>query len=430
MFMKHIKKFALIAGLVVAFAVIAGPKVMNAARAEDQSAAQETNAGIVTELWTVKPSTFTKDLFFMGTLESEATSNLSSKISAVVLSIHAEEGESVEQGDLLVTLDQEALAAKKAIMLAQRQTLSNQIAYLSSEVGSFYSDSPMNYKLASLKESLEFQKQEYESAKLLYEAGAISELALDQAMLQIDTMTYQAQELEATMSSTYDQLNNEKQTALSRRNEIDAAIYELDLTLSEAEVRAPYDGIVRQFHVAAGDLSAPGKPLVTMDKSGVQKVVLQAGETDLIQLKAGMRAELTFSGSDAVQVGTVTSVSSSIHPVTRIGEVEISVEGMTLDAPVGASAQVRVVLEQEENQVMIPLEAVKQLNGESVVYVSEDGTRVVERPVTIGKKQGERVQITEGLKPGDVIAVTNLEALYDGGAIYDFSAETEGAVRP
>ena len=428
--MKHIKKFALVAGFVVALGVFVGPKVIKAVAAEDQSADQEMEAGIVTELWTVAPSTLTKDLFFMGTLESEATSNLSAKMTAQVLSIHAEEGQSVHQGDLLVTLDQEGLAAKKAIMTAQRQTLSNQIAYLDSEVGTFFLEHPMTYKLSSLKESLEFQKKEYESARILYEAGAISELALDQAALQIDSMTYQAKELEATLNSTYDQLNNEWRTALSRRNELDAAIHELDLTLSEAEVRAPYDGLVRQLHVAAGDLAAPGKPLVTMDKSGVQKVVLQAGETDLIQLKTGMRAELTFSGSEEVQMGTVTSVSSSVHPVTRIGQVEISVENMTLEAPVGASAQVRVVLEQEENQVMIPLEAVKQLNNETVVYVSEDGTRVVERWVTIGKKQGERFQITEVLMPGEVIAATNLEALYDGAAIYVFSDETQGAVRP
>lgn len=426
MFMKHIKKVVLVAGLAVALAVFAGPKVMKAALAEDQGTAEEPNRGIVTELSAVQPSTLSRDLFFMGTLESEATSNLSSKITAAVLKTHAAEGQAVKQGDLLVTLDQEALAAKKSIMLAQRQTLSNQIAYLSGEVGSFYSDNPMNYKLSSLNESLEFQKQEYESAQILYEAGAISELALDQAALQIDTMTYQAQELEATMNSTYDQLRNEKQTALSRRNEIDAAIRELNLTIAEAEVRAPYDGIIRQLHVAAGDLAAPGKPLVTMDKSGVQKVVLQAGETDLIQLKTGMSAELTFSGSEAVQMGTVTFVSPSIHPVTRIGQVEISVEGMTLEAPMGASVQVRVVLEQEENQMMVPLDAVKQLKGQYVVYVSEDGTSVVERQVTIGKKQNGKYQIIEGLEPGEVIAVTNLDDLYDGAAVYNFSNTKEG----
>lgn len=283
----------------------------------------------------------------------------------------------------------------------------------------------MIYKLSSLQDSLEFQKQEYESAQILYEAGAISELALDQAALQVDTMAYQAQELEASMNNTYDQLKNEQQTALSKRNEIDAAIREMELTLSEAEIRAPYDGTVRQLHIAAGDLAAPGKPIVTLDKGGVSKVVLQVGEMDLIQLKSGMSAELTFSGSEVIQYGIVTLVSPSIHPVTRIGQVEISVDGMTLEAPVGASVQVRVVLEEEENQVMIPLEAVKSLNYKDVVYVSEDGRRVVEREVTIGKKENERYQILEGLEPGDVIAVDNLDALYDGAAIYNFSGSTD-----
>ncbi|MZQ96772.1 MAG: efflux RND transporter periplasmic adaptor subunit [Acidaminobacter sp.] len=423
--MKHIKKVALVVGLVAILAVIAGPKLMKVVLAEDTTNEKEANRGIVTELMMVQASTLSKDLFFLGTLESEATSTLSPKITAAVLSTHVTEGQRVKQGNLLVTLDQESLAAKKSIMLAQRQTLSYQISYLSSEVGSFYSDSPMIYKLSSLKDSLEFQKQEYESAQLLYEAGAISELALDQAALQINTMTYQAQELEATLNSTYDQLKNEQQTALSKRNEIDAAIRELELTLSEAEIRAPYDGIVRQLHVAAGDLAAPGKPVVTLDKDGVSKVVLQVGETDLIQLKSGMNAELTFSGNEAIQYGIVNSVSPSIHPVTRIGQVEISVDELTLEAPVGASVQVRVVLEEEENQVMIPLEAVKSLNTQDVVYVSEDGLRVVEREVTIGKKQNESYQILEGLEPGDVIAVDNLDALYDGAAIYNFSGSTE-----
>ncbi len=423
--MKHIKKVGLVVGIAAVLAVFAGPKLMKVVLAEDAGTEKEASRGIVTELMTVQTSTLSKDLFFIGTLESEATSNLSSRITAAVLTTHVTDGQTVKKGDLLVTLDQESLAAKKSIMLAQRQTLSSQISYLSSEVSSFYSDSPMIYKLSSLQDSLEFQKQEYESAQILYEAGAISELALDQAALQINTMAYQAQELEATLNSNYDQLKNEKQTALSRRNEIDAAIRELELTLSEAEIRAPYDGVIRQLHVAAGDLAAPGKPVVTLDKGGVNKVVLQVGETDLIQLKSGMSAELTFSGSDVIQYGTVTSVSSSIHPVTRIGQVELSVSDMTIEAPVGASVQVRVVLEEEENQMMIPLDAVKTLNNQDVVYVSEDGQRVVEREVTTGNKQGESYQILEGLEAGDVIAINNLDALYDGAVIYNFSGSTE-----
>lgn len=413
------------AGLVIVLAVAAGPKLMKVALADDANTEKETGQGIVTTLMTVQASALTKDLFFIGTLEREATSNLSSRITAAVLTTHVTEGQTVKQDDLLVTLDQESLAAKKSIMLAQQQTLSNQISYLGGEVSSFYSNHPMVYKLSSLNDSLEFQKQEYESAKILYEAGAISELALDQAALQINTMAYQAQELEATMNSSYDQLKNERQTALSRRNEIDAAIRELELTLSEAEIRAPYDGIIRQLHVAAGDLAAPGKPIVTLDKGGVNKVVLQVGETDLIQLKHGMSAELTFSGSEVIQYGTVTSVSPSIHPVTRIGQVELSVTDMTLEAPVGASVQVRVVLEKEENQLMIPLDAVKSLNNQYVVYVSEDGQRVVEREVTIGKKQNDSYQILEGLEAGDAIAVNNLDALFDGAAIYNFGGSVK-----
>jgi macrolide-specific efflux system membrane fusion protein len=99
-------------------------------------------------------------------------------------------------------------------------------------------------------------------------------------------------------------------------------------------------------------------------------------------------------------VGMVGSQSSgvAIYPVT------IDITGSPAGLPIGASAQVSIIVKQLTDVVVVPRGAVHQDGGRSVVYEMAGGKQVA-HPVTVGLSTGGQTQITDGLTPGTRIVL-------------------------
>lgn len=392
---------------------------------DEATASAEEERGVVTALKTVERQTLAQDLTFTGTLESDSTAMISPKIAGSVVLINVHEGQAVKKGDILISLDQTQLQATKDTVLKKKATLNSQASYLEKEIADFSATNPITDKIAAAEDALSFQKDELEKSLVLYEAGAISQSAFDQAQNQVKALQHQRDELINTADASLNKLVQEKTTALHQLKELDSSLAEMDVSLSEMKIRAPFDGHIRQIMVSEGDLAIGGKPVVILDKSGLLKVSAQVSETDLSRLSEGMEAEITLPGSDKVYHSKISFVSTSVDPKSRMGMIEAALDEVVPVAIIGSSAKVRFILTREENQLIIPAEAVKDLKDRHVVYVCGDDLRVSERVVTVGIKVGNLYQILEGLEEGEKIAVNNLDSLYDGTSIYAFDKEAD-----
>ena len=381
--------------------------------------------GIVTQLHSVSRVQMIQDLTYLGTLESETKAMLSPKVTGNIVSINVSEGDIVHQGEVLLQIDSEQLEAKIRTMEQKKNLIYETMSYLDSELEGFHSTNPLASKLQSARLSLDFQVSEVEKLRTLYEAGAISSSQLDQGEHQLKAMRLQVQELEQTMDSSFNKLQQERNVATAQLEELEASLDEMELSLRDSFIKAPFDGQITQVMVSVGELASPGRTLVSLDNVHQLRVVTQVAESDLQKIRKGMDVEVTLSGLGDPIEGHITYKSGSVNPKTRIGEVRVGVELSEDEVLIGSSATIRIFLDTSRNEIMIPSSAVKTLETGRVVYIYNGNGRVYERKVNIGNSIGDQYQVIEGLAEGDIIAVRNIQSLSDGTLVYTLEEVTQ-----
>ena len=214
--------------------------------------------------------------------------------------------------------------------------------------------------------------------------------------------------------------------------------------LAEAAMTSPIAGTVAQVNIAVGDKTggssgsagssgssgsssssgASGASGSSGTSSTAQIVVISTTSwvvdvsvtsADLPQLKKGLQAEITPTGSTTKVFGTVKSVgivASSSSGGSASFPVTIAVTGSPKGLYAGGAVDVAIIVKQVENVLTVPTNALHTVNGKTVVYQMTNGSQV-STPVTVGATYGPVTQILSGLKTGDKVVGTSFRI---GGA--------------
>lgn len=186
---------------------------------------------------------------------------------------------------------------------------------------------------------------------------------------------------------------------------------EAQLTMAEAALRAvetasgysrivaPFAGVIVARTVDPGDLAAPGMPLLTLESAGDREAVLTVAPDIAERLSAGMR--LTVATRDGRHAdGTIRAVAGGADPALRTVEVRV---GVPAGWPTGVSVTAAVPVGVRTG-VTIPTSAVVrrgQLTGVRVVR----GDMVTLRWIRLGRTVGNRIEVLSGLSAGETIAL-------------------------
>jgi len=202
--------------------------------------------------------------------------------------------------------------------------------------------------------------------------------------------------------------------------------------LGEAAMTSPIAGTVAQVNISVGNKtggtsgssgssgSSPssGSSGSSSGSSTAQIIVISTSSwvvdasvssADLPQLKKGLQAEITPSGSATKVFGTVKSVgivASSSSSGSASFPVTIAVTGSPKGLYAGGAVDVAIIVKQVENVLTVPTNALHTVNGRTVVYQMTNGTQV-STPVTVGATYGPTTQILKGLKTGDKVVGTS-----------------------
>ena len=175
------------------------------------------------------------------------------------------------------------------------------------------------------------------------------------------------------------------------------------------ELAAPVDGTILSLDASVGE-SVGSSAFITLADLSQPLLKVNLDEADMNQVKAGYEAEVVFDAlPDSTFTGTVVSVNPSLVTAYNVSTVEAMVQltGDGLDEvqalPVGTSASVDVISGQAKNSVLVPVEALRQIDtGEYAVFVMEDGEPTL-RTVTVGLQDVTYAEITSGLDAGEVV---------------------------
>jgi HlyD family secretion protein len=308
-----------------------------------------------------------------------------------VESLLADVGDTVTAGQVLATLSTTTLelqvSQNNASLASARATIAQADAQLLEAQSTADEAARVNARTASLRE----QGTASQAAADTAAANAISATA---------RVTVAAQSLEAARA----------QLAL-----VEAQMANAALSLERTKVVAPVSGTIVQRNATIGSIAtAAGDPMFIIVKDNALELRGDVAEIDLIRLDAGQPASLRLVGSIASQTGTVRLVEPTVDATTRLGRVRVTIDDSSAVRS-GMFAEAEVIAA-EHDAIVVPVTALGATNGQPTVMKVADGlvTRV---PVTPGIRDGDMVEILEGLLVGDMVVTRAGAFVRDGDRI-------------
>jgi len=186
--------------------------------------------------------------------------------------------------------------------------------------------------------------------------------------------------------------------------------------LSRTRILSPVDGRVDDRMVSVGDWIDLGKPVFQLAASDHLRIRLPFPETVASRIKVGQAVSLSTPASPGKVVsGQVEQLKPMVGATSRSFDAIVEVKNPGDWRP-GGSVDGEVVTETRPAAVMVPEQSVVLRPAGTVVYVVQDG-KALQRKVKAGVKQGGLVEIVEGLKSGETVAVDGAGFLTDKATV-------------
>lgn len=184
--------------------------------------------------------------------------------------------------------------------------------------------------------------------------------------------------------------------------------------LSYSEIRSPIDGVITDRPLYPGEMAAAGTPLLTV--MDISQIIARAHipQPEAALLKVGDKATITAPGEDKPVEGSITVVSPALDPNSTTVEVWVQAKNPGQRLKPGTSVQLSMLAQTVPNALIIPAASLltAQDGSTSVMVVGADN-RAHQKSVRVGIRQGDQVQIVEGLQAGEKLVASGAYGLPD-----------------
>jgi HlyD family secretion protein len=388
--------------------------------------AKDAEQAVPVQIVQVEKTTLQQKVTADAVLFAIAQSAIVPKISAPVQKFLVNRGKHVRQGQLLAVLENRDLAAA-----AQE----NKGAYTQAEAAyetTTAADLPQEIRKAELdaqaaKQVLDAQQKVFNSRQELFQQGALPRKELDQAGVDLTNARNQYEIAQRHL----DALNSigKQQTLKSAKGQLESAQGKYEgaaAQLGYSQIKSPISGVVADRPLYPGEMATAGTPLLTV--MDISQVIARAHIPlqDAALLKVADKATITAPGMDTALSGKVSVVSPALDPNSTTTEVWVQLKNPGEHLKPGTSVQVSMIARSLPDALAIPAEALltAQDGSTSVMVAGSDG-KAHQRPVKTGIRDGDRVQIVEGLQAGERIVGSGAFGLPDNSKIVAAEAKPE-----
>jgi len=254
--------------------------------------------------------------------------------------------------------------------------------------------------LNQANETLNSHRTTFERTQLLYNEGAVSLQAFEQARTQYLT----ARE---SVNSASASVNMARATVTSASN-----------AAGNSNVTAPISGYVTSLNVSVGSIASPGAPAATIADVSSLEINTSVSEYLAFRLSAGTPVEIRVAAlGDRVHSGTIAAVSPAPAAGGLTFPVRISVDNENGELMAGMFAEISLIADERDQVIAIPSDAVIMRTGRTLVVVLGSDNIPEFRDITVGIDNGEYAEITSGLSVGETIVITGQHFVNEGTAV-------------
>jgi len=325
---------------------------------------------------TVKPEHFIEEIMVTGSLVAREEILIAPEVESLrVLTLlveEVEEGDSVEKGQVIATLERETLLAKRAQNDANLRRAEAAIAQARSRI------------------------RETEAVLVEAEAQLARAKPLQQRRILSDAIFDQRRAATSTARAQLATAKDGVLLAQAEKAQIEAQRREVVWSLSKTEIRAPTAGLITRRSARIGDQASGVKTaMFHLAKDGEIELEAAVIEPKLARVNRGQKVTVHVAGAGKVD-GEVRLVSPEIDQATRLGRVRVFL-GTNPQLRIGAFGRGTIIASRSEG-LAVPLSAVLFKDGNAFVHKIVEG-KVKSVTIELGLNSNTGVEITAGLKP-------------------------------
>jgi len=328
----------------------------------------------------------------VGTITARTASTVASKLMGAVTQVKVQEGARVNEGDVLVVLDQRQVSARYEQAQAALQEARK--------------------AKASSRSAREAAKAAADLASTTYEryAQLLKESSVSQQ--EFDEVAARHRQADASLTQATSMLG----AAGSRVQQAQAALDAATVSKKDAVVRAPYGGTITAKMIDVGDLASPGTPFFTIEKAGAfcADLVLPEDHIESVRLEQQVRVRIPALGNIEMS-GRIGRIVPSADPKSRSFLVKV---GLAEDERIRSGMFARVLVPVgKAGMLLIPDSAIVRRGQLTGVYLVDPEERASFRLIREGKHFGDRAEVLSGLREGDRYVVAPPPAIVDGAKV-------------
>jgi membrane fusion protein (multidrug efflux system) len=322
---------------------------------------------IPVQVMRVEPRSIARRLVYDADVQGELELKVFAQVAERIVSLSVEEGDHVKQGQTLATLRAESLAegvrSAAAAVDAARADRDN-------------------------------LKLELERSQRLLARNIVSKAQVDGLRARLLAAEAQIRRLEAMTS----------QASTAR---------------SYTVIRSPVAGVVGRRYLSQGDLATPALPILTVVRLERVELVVELPEQDLVSVRPGMPATIAVARYPGRRfAGKVTLIAPTIDRQTRMARVKVAAPNRERALMPGMLAKVSLEVERRDGVLVVPyggivIESDREGRVSYRGFVVEAG-RAGERTLAVGLIDGNHVEVTAGLRAGELMVVKGGHLLESG----------------
>jgi RND family efflux transporter MFP subunit len=311
-----------------------------------------------------------------GTVAAAVSSIVAAKLMATVTAVFVDEGDHVQKGDLLVSLDDSDIVQK----IKQAEAGFREAQKV----------------LAIAQENLSLADITLQRFQNLFDGKALSKQELDQA---------------ATRKKVAE---HEYQRILAMSEKATAGLAEAKIYQGYSKISAPISGLVTTKNIEPGNMSAPGMPLLTIADTSALEIKVPVSEQHAGSIGIGQMVLVDRATPEKRVPGKITEIVPAIDPRSRKFSITIAIDGT--DFFPGTFVKVSIPVA-EKNALLVPDTALLQKGQLTGVYAIDQQDVITYRLIRVGKHFDGTVEILSGLQEGEEIISEGVEQAADGGQL-------------
>lgn len=370
-------------------------------RVEARNARRKNQEKVALHVAKVKTQEIDRRVDTVGTLVADAEVTISSETEGLIAEVLVDLGDRVKRDQKLATiqpLEQQFNLQQQEAQLRQaldRLGLKNE----NDKVKDIDEVPEVRKAAADLREA----EQRYNRVKELVAQGIASAEELDQAEARYNS-------LRATLDLTRHQVQN----LVSQVSQHQAAVGLARKRLRDTSVKAPFDGAIRERQVELGQYVKPQTPLFGLVDIDPLRLRAEVPEKMSPWVQVGNPVEVRVEAHlGRVFIGRVSRISPSVDQQKRTFGIEALIPNHEGLLRPGFYAKAAIVTGKKEQVLLIPSQAVLYAYGTNKAFVVEGG-KASARELKLGERVGGEVEVVEGLRPDEQVAVSELDRLDNG----------------